>query len=91
MKDEKYANLMIISVNLEDGKIEEVFGIEEGKEDDIRAALKQLGFPANETSDVETALRGKPINQCAFVLHTHSSPGCGYVYQDGSWRYVCRR
>ena len=84
--------LMVIAVNVRNGKIEKVVGVEQGNITNINTALDNYGFPAEEIknySEVEKELTSKPTDRCAFMLHTTSSPGCTWVFQDGWWRRVC--
>lgn len=82
---------MVVSINVTTGKIEMVKGVEKDKVPEMKAALDTHGFEAYEENDydeVKSAL-SKLTESPILLVHTHSSPGCEWVLQDGWWRKVC--
>jgi hypothetical protein len=88
---DKLGELMVIVVDVRTGAIIKAVGIEHQNTTDIHDALDKYGFPADEETNYGEVAKelSKPADRCAFMLHTHSSPGCVWVFQDGSWRKVC--
>ena len=87
----KKGDLMVVSIDVTTGKIVSVKGVEKGKVNDMKAALELHGFPAYEIDsydDVRQSL-SKVTESPILLVHTHSSPGCEWVLQDGWWRKVC--
>ena len=88
---EKRGQLMLVVMDVESGEIVKVVGIEQQNTSNIHKALDDYGFLAAKEpnyAQLEKEL-SKPADRCAFMLHTHSSPGCSWVFQDGWWRKVC--
>ena len=85
------AELMLVTVEVETGKVLSVDGVETENVEPVREALKRYGYPAPRISDYEQVRSAfsKPSDNCAVILHTRSSPGCSWVMQDGWWRKVC--
>ena len=89
--EKKLGQLMVVTMDVDSGKITRVVGVETQNIANITTALDNYGFPAEEVKnylEIEKEL-SKPTDRCAFMLHTHSSPGCSWVFQDGWWRRVC--
>jgi hypothetical protein len=84
-------DLMVVSINVTTGKIVKVKGVEQAKVAEMNAALDAHGFDAyieKNYNEIEKEL-SKPADSPILLLHTHSSPGCEWVLQDGWWRKVC--
>jgi hypothetical protein len=87
----KNGDLMVVSIDVTSGKIERVKGVEKAKVAEMNAALDHIGFEAYEENnyvEIKAAL-SKVTESPILLLHTHSSPGCEWVLQDGWWRKVC--
>jgi hypothetical protein len=92
MAQAKSGDLIVVAINVTSGKITKVKGVERDKVSQMDKALEDFGFEADEEQDharlqVELA---KPTYSPILILHTESSPGCQWVYQDGRWRKVCK-
>lgn len=82
---------MVVSINVTSGKIEKVKGVEKAKVAEMNACLDTHGFEAYEENNY-TVIRSelsKLTESPVLLVHTHSSPGCEWVLQDGWWRKVC--
>jgi len=91
MAQAKLGYLMVVAIDVSSGKVTKVKGVEQDKLAQMNAALENFGFEAEEEKNyvvLEKEL-SKPSDNPALILHTHSSPGCSWVFQDGWWRKVC--
>jgi hypothetical protein len=87
---QKKGDLTVVAIDVTSGKIRKVKGVEQGKVTQMEKALDDLGFDADEGDPIEIQRElSKPTDSPILILHTHSSPGCQWVYQDGRWRKVC--
>lgn len=88
---QKKGYLTIVAIDVNSGKITKVKGVEQDKLAQMNAALENFGFDAEAEKnygEIEKEL-SKPTDNPILILHTHSSPGCTWVLQDGWWRKVC--
>jgi hypothetical protein len=91
MAQAKLGYLMVVAIDVTSGKITKTVGVEQNNLAQMNAALENFGFPAYEEKnyvEIEKEL-SKPTDNPILILHTHSSPGCSWVLQDGWWRKVC--
>jgi hypothetical protein len=83
---------MVITVHLDTGEIDKVVGMNDA---DINNAIAANSVPSNkldkDTTLYETyqQLWRKNPKFVGSIFWTHSSPGCGWVLQDGWYQYIC--
>lgn len=83
---------MVITVHLDTGEIDKVVGMNDA---DIDKAIAANSVPSNKLDkdktlyDTHQQLWCKNPKFVGSIFWTHSSPGCGWVLQDGWYQYIC--
>jgi hypothetical protein len=84
---------MVITMNLGTGKIDKVVGMDDA---DIDRAIAAKSVDAKNLDKYKTTLNDaynefweKDPRFVGSLFWTHSSPGCGWVLQDGWYQWIC--